>query len=264
MPKRYRRVFKEIAQSPPIQLGEAHESLAHVQDYLLRFGYLKKGNFKASQLDKHTSNALAKYQRMNNRRATGTFNKATREQMTTHRCGLPDMENGLALVALCSWDRPELTFAFDVGTNDVQGQGEFEAIRRAFRTWESVVPLTFTEVATNDNPDIQIGWRPAQDPDFNMAGDTLAHADFPEPCSVVTNGLPKPVHFDDTEHIWRIGAVPGAFDVETVALHEIGHILGLTHSSEPSAVMAPSVRANQTKRQLQPDDIQRVQELYSP
>jgi hypothetical protein len=91
-----------------------------------------------------------------------------------------------------------------------------------------------------------------------MTGGTLAHAD----CSVVTNSLPKPVHFDDTEHTWSVGAVANAFDVETVALHEIGHIVGLAHSSVAGAVMLPTVNSNFTRRALSADDIAGFDTLY--
>ena len=107
-----------------------------------------------------------------------------------------------------------------------------------------------------------IGWRPANDPDHSMVGGVLAHADFPPGCSVVTNFLPKPVHFDDSEHTWNIGAAPNTFDVETVALHEFGHILGLAHSNVAGAVMFPTVSSNFTKRALTQDDIDGVRSLY--
>ena len=74
--------------------------------------------------------------------------------------------------------------------------------------------------------------------------------------------LPKPVHFDDSEHVWSVGAVSGAYDIETVALHEIGHIVGLAHSSVSGAVMAPTVSSNFTKRALTQDDIDGFLELY--
>ena len=95
-----------------------------------------------------------------------------------------------------------------------------------------------------------------------MVGGVLAHADFPPGCSVVTNSLPKPVHFDDTEHTWNIGAAPNTFDVETVALHELGHILGLAHSNVAGSVMFPTVSSNFTKRALTQDDIDGVRSLY--
>jgi hypothetical protein len=95
-----------------------------------------------------------------------------------------------------------------------------------------------------------------------MVGGTLAHADFPPGCSVVTNSLPKPVHFDDSEHTWTIGATAGAFDVETVGLHELGHILGLAHSAVSGAVMFPTVADNFTLRALTADDVAGIQALY--
>lgn len=254
--------FAPIRKVKPTKKGRERKELTHVQDFLHRFGYLDKDSYKPGELDNQTSEALTKYQKASGRRATGEFNKATRDQMTTHRCGLPDMSSGIAFATTCAWDQHEITYAFDTGTNDVGGTAEFQAVRNAFQTWEAVIPLSFREVGINNNPDVRIGWRPANDPDHSMVGGTLAHADFPLGCSVVTNTLPLPIHFDDTEHAWAIGAVPNAFDVETVALHEIGHILGLAHSSVSGSVMFASVSSNLTKRVLTADDISGVQSLY--
>jgi Matrixin len=46
----------------------------------------------------------------------------------------------------------------------------------------------------------------------------------------------------NTRYRWSTGCrqVSGAFDLETVFLHENGHVAGLGHSSDPSAVMYPS------------------------
>lgn len=257
------KAFPEIGRLAATKRGAKQEGLKHVQEFLNRFGYVRSMSVVAANtLDDPTALALANYQRFNQLPVTGEFDEATREQMTIPRCGHADLRQGVAFVTQCAWDKCDLTFAFDTGTNDIAGAAEFQAVRNAFQTWAAVVNLTFTEVTVNDNPDVRIGWRQANDPDFNMAGTTLAHADFPPACSVVTNTLPKPVHFDDQEHTWANGAVANAFDVETVALHEIGHILGLAHSSVSGAVMAPTVSSNFTKRNLTADDIAGVQSLY--
>ncbi len=264
MPKRDTIVaFPEIAAVPAATRGKQVKGLEHVQKYLNRFGYLaEKEVCEAGVLDDTTAKMLKRYQRKHGLKETGQFDAATRESMTTTRCGLRDMNNGIDFATTCSWGRCNLTFAFDVGTNDIPLQGEFQAVRNALATWASVVNFTFTEVAPNANPDVLIGWRPANDPDHSMVGGVLAHADFPPGCSVVTNNLPKPVHFDDTEHTWNIGAAPNTFDVETVALHEFGHILGLAHSNVAGAVMFPTVSSNFTKRALTQDDIDGVRSLY--
>jgi Matrixin len=46
----------------------------------------------------------------------------------------------------------------------------------------------------------------------------------------------------NTRYPWSTGCrqVQGAYDLETVYLHENGHVAGLGHSSDPSAVMYPS------------------------
>jgi Matrixin/Ricin-type beta-trefoil lectin domain-like/Putative peptidoglycan binding domain len=258
------QAFPFIAEVPPTAHQEKSPGFEHVQRFLARFGYLIPGTYDDGLLDGVTSTALAKYQEFNRLPVTGAFDEDTRSAMTQARCAMPDLGSGVEFNLTCAWSRRNLTFAFDRGTTDIAGSQEFGAIREAFQTWAAVVPLTFTEVGLNQNPDIRIGWRPANDPDLSMVGGTLAHADFPPGCSLVTTTLPKPVHFDDTEHLWSIGAVPGAFDVQTVALHELGHILGLAHSSVFDAVMLPTIGSNLTKRALTQDDIRGVQTLYRP
>jgi len=256
------RAFLFVAQVPLTAYQDKSPGFEHVQRFLARFGYLLPGIYEEGVLDDPTSTALAKYQQFNRLPVTGVFDEESREEMTQPRCAMPDMGSGVTFNLSCAWDRRNLTYAFDTGTDDIAGVREWQAIRAAFQTWAAVVPLTFTEVGQSQNPDIGIGWRPANDPDLSMVGGTLAHADFPPGCSLVTRTFPKPIHFDDTEHIWSIGAVAGAFDVETTALHEIGHILGLAHSSVADAVMLPTIRSNFVKRTLTRDDIRGVQALY--
>ncbi|TXG64626.1 hypothetical protein EZV62_011620 [Acer yangbiense] len=60
-------------------------------------------------------------------------------------------------------------------------------------------------------------------------------------------------HYDADEQ-WAVGAAPNSFGLETVALHEIGHLLGLGHSEVEGAIMYPSISTGVTKG-LHRDDV---------
>lgn len=275
------RPFAELALVDDTRLDQAPKGFDHVQEFLGRFGYLtddsevpgtgdEGGKALAAKvtgvLDSDTSSALAGYQNFHGLRPTGLFDEATREMMTRSRCALPDRPGVLPLAfsTTCAWNRTALTYAFDAGTADVAGDDERQSVRNAFITWSAAAPLAFREVPTTQNPDILIRWGNANCGDADMAGGVLAHADYPPGCGFYGNAIPRPFHFDDQEHAWVIGAAASSYDVETIALHEIGHILGLQHSSTAGAVMFPTVSANSTTRVLTNDDLEGIRRLYPP
>jgi hypothetical protein len=175
--------------------------------------------------------------------------------------GLPNPVNESAAIAeyraISTWDKLDITYAFVNGTGQLEGDIERDLIRRAFALWSDQTPLTFTEVSNASTADIVIGWATGDHGDgdpFDGPGDILAHASFPNPYDNSQVFL----HFDDDER-W-VDSETRDVDLLTVAAHEIGHTLGLAHSSDPDALMFASYSG--PHRFLSEDDIAGVQSLY--
>ena len=72
------------------------------------------------------------------------------------------------------------------------------------------------------------------------------------------------IKFNGFHHTWAIvGEIGSGSDVESVTAHEVGHAIGLDHSSVSSATMWPSTGSNETSgRTLAQDDIDGACALY--
>jgi hypothetical protein len=240
------------------------QDVAEIQSYLRHFGYMPHSTTASTtSVGEETETALKAFQEFFGLTVDGTFGPETRTAMSNARCGLPDLVQSVDFSVAGPWKYKKLRYCFGTMPSHLDANTAKDSVRRAMKTWANAkVGLTFTEVNANQDPDIFIEWRPASDSDHSMVGSVLAHADFPPGFSVIVNRLPLPLHYDDTEHKWVDGAKADSFDVETISLHELGHILGLYHSSIQGSIMYPTMSPNSLNRGLTEDDRNAIRNLY--
>ncbi|CAI9092816.1 OLC1v1028153C1 [Oldenlandia corymbosa var. corymbosa] len=269
------------------EFGQKLDGLSKLKQYFQRFGYINQSflNF-TDDFDDSLESAIKIYQQNFNLNATGQLDGPTLQHITRPRCGNPDIVNGTSsmnsgkaagnttspnihTVAHYSffpgrprWPRgkTELTYAF-LPANQVEDVVR-TVFANAFGRWSEVTPLNFTETSSYNAADIKIGIYSGDHNDgepFDGVLGTLAHAFSPP------SGL---LHLDGDEN-WVIDgdflnapSLASAVDLESVVVHEIGHLLGLGHSSVEESIMYPSIASVTRKVELTPDDIQGIQVLY--
>ena len=138
-----------------------------------------------------------------------------------------------------------------------------DSLETAFKAWSAYSRLSFEATSNATAADISVLFGKYQHGDghpFDGPGRVLAHAFYPYDSGRLGGDL----HFDEDES-WTLGVEAKSHETDffTVALHEIGHALGLAHSPDQTSVMFPYYQANKNEFALGYDDILAMYELYS-
>ena len=168
------------------------------------------------------------------------------------------------LLASVGWDGPglggaELTYYVGNAPTGIT-QTEFEAtVENALQVWADEIDVSFTQTNLPNQPDsIDFTSRP-----IDGTNGILAQAYFPDDLN--RGSIAGDVRFDSMDN-WEVGNEQGyrATDLMYVAVHEIGHSLGIEHLDDHDSVLASTVSANQSFEGLSQHDIDAAMELYAP
>ncbi|EOA26281.1 hypothetical protein CARUB_v10023542mg [Capsella rubella] len=249
-------------------------SIPEIKRHLQQYGYLPQNN---DSDDVSFGEALARYQKNLGLPITGKPDSDTLSHILLPRCGFPDdvevesktppfrtRKKYVYFPGRPRWSKDlplNLTYAFS--QENLTPYLTPSEIRRvfglAFAKWASVIPVSFIETEDYVDADIKIGFFAGDHGDgepFDGVLGVLAHTFSPE------NGR---LHLDKAE-TWAVDfheeKSTVAVDLESVAVHEIGHVLGLGHSSVKDAAMYPTLKPRSKKVNLNMDDVVGVQSLY--
>ncbi|KAA0724819.1 Matrix metallopeptidase-21 [Triplophysa tibetana] len=128
--------------------------------------------------------------------------------------------------------------------------------RLGFRMWSEVSPLEFQEDLHSplEDIDIRLGFGTGRhlgcSQRFDGAGHEFAHAWFL-----------GDIHFDDDEH-FTVPNTGSGISLLKVAVHEIGHVLGLPHIYRAGSIMQPSYLPQDSGFEIDWMDRKSIQSLY--
>lgn len=239
------------------------------QEYLRRYGYLSEGSQGGLQSIASISDgsntgsmrdAIRKFQKMTGLPMTGIMNEATMRMMERPRCGVKDFDSERRtkryVVADYKWNKNRLSYKIHHYTPDLSRNTVKNVIKNAFKKWSDKANLSFKQNYwfSSDIDVIFAAGEHCNHPGhgFDGQGGTLAHAFFP-----IFGG---DIHFDEDEK-WSTDVRHGTNLLE-VATHEIGHALGLKHSENKDAIMAPIYKGHTNDIELHSDDIAGIRLLY--
>ncbi|CAL1599368.1 unnamed protein product [Knipowitschia caucasica] len=263
------------------------EQYSRAIDWLSRYGYLPPPDPRSNRLQTREGieTAIRIMQRFGGVTETGVLDAETLRLMSAPRCSLPDIVGSedmlrkrrrrrrrYALSGL-KWHKTQLTWSvhsypsaarspqMDAGLVD-------NILSHALKAWSDETPLRFQRVHSEGaagpaEGDIRVSFAQLLHDDgypFDGEGGTLAHAFFPSGDEVAGD-----THFDDHERWSFRGDSSSSIDLFTVAVHEFGHALGLSHSSSDPSIMRPYYQGpveEPLHYQLALDDKMAIQQIY--
>ncbi|KAK4875222.1 hypothetical protein RN001_011644 [Aquatica leii] len=237
-------VLRNVILHPlPATRSNYHLPTSQTFEFMKRYGYLEDTpNSEALYTEDAIRDVIKNVQKFGGIDETGIIDNATLALMKSPRCGVPDIlrNSRSKRYALGSkgWRKRHITYHLSNWSPRLGESVVADNIQKALDIWGRYGRLTFTRV--NDvNADIIVFFARGPHGDnfpFDGPGEVLAHAFFPSEYP----GRGGDIHFDEEEE-WSIHTKVSqeGTDFFTVAFHELGHSLGLSHSPVTTSIMFP-------------------------
>lgn len=266
------KILSNIKFLKPLSVVQKGNNVKALKKYLIYLGYYNHNCSSNNQtnennniFDNNLKLALKKYQKFYKLNITGVLDPNTIAKMHSPRCGMPDFYNCrnarflkvsryMLMPGLPKWHKTKLTYAFKTNTK----RGAILPLERALREWASVSHFKFLRVRNlSVHANIRFSFvRGYHGDDLPFGGPDneggLAHSFAPPDGGV---------HFDAAQN-WSSKGHKTGFDIRTIGLHELGHVLGLDHTDVEEAVMFPTISPGEIKH-LHQDDIKGIKALYN-
>ncbi|BAT90020.1 Metalloendoproteinase protein [Vigna angularis] len=257
--------FEKKTTLPNLPLKE-RKGFAPLKKYLSSFGYLPSSDSFNNTVDHQTLSAIKTFMESFNLPVTSDILKL----MSLPRCAVPDMNFDYSLHQNVSWPKANdrwfrktnLTYGF----HPAKVEHNFaDVFKNAFKRWENAAGFLNLTETTYDDADIKVGF-------YNLAtvfvGDVFGLSLITEnPSSSVKTA--KIILNGDL--IWalpnekgNLSVKDGILDLESAAMHQIGHLLGFDHSFMNDSVMYPYILQSQERKvELSNSDMDNTKKQYA-
>ncbi|XP_057762045.1 metalloendoproteinase 5-MMP-like [Arachis stenosperma] len=158
-------------------------------------------------------------------------------------------------------DRTSLTYRFNPKIQDPLAQ----VLRASFRRWSQELSLPLREKRYDEHDYADITIELSNFKDNMVVGDSLIELIPSNFAAAVRIGH---IRLADNKNWGVLNRATQEdnriIDIDTVVMHQLGHLLGLSHSNQNDSVMNPNIWSGKPRKVFSIGEKQQIKQVYSP